>query len=391
MDIFSKKLMKSVTITPVDPTFASEMCHVITATLPEWFGIPEANAKYEHGMLDKKSFIARLNDDCVGMITLEFPYPHNANIFWMAVKKPHHRKKIGTKLLNAAENYCLQHGYSTLTVETLSPKQHDVNYLSTFLFYEKSGFKPLFELYSHGPDHLMVYLQKLISLDDFIFIDLTHSLSTTVPHWGLDVGFKYNARMIESAEAEGVKFRVQRLEMSSGIGTHMDAPSHCYEKLASINHIPIQSLITLCRVIDVSDKAHENYSITPQDINLFEEKFGMVPKDAFVIIYTGWDKRWAQPEKYRNEKIFPNISLEAAKLLLARDIVGLGIDTLSPDVFGSDFPVHQLMLGAGKYIVENVANANQLNPVGCYTFALPIKIEDGTEAPMRLIGMKRKL
>lgn len=226
---------------------------------------------------------------------------------------------------------------------------------------------------------------------DFDFIDLTHSLSSTVPHWGVDVGFKYNARNIQTVELPGdVKFRVQRLEMSAGIGTHMDAPSHCYEHAASIDTIPLESLITECSVIDVSTKAHEHYSVTPEDITGFENKYGVIPENSFVIVYTGWDQRWLTPDNYRNEKVFPNISTEAAKLLLSRDIAGLGIDTLSPDAFGSDFPVHRIILGAGKYIIENVANAKQLDPIGSYIIALPIKVIDGTEAPIRLVGLKRK-
>jgi kynurenine formamidase len=224
-----------------------------------------------------------------------------------------------------------------------------------------------------------------------MFIDLTHSLSQDIPHWGIDVGFKYNARLIQSAETAGpVKFRVQRLEMSAGIGTHMDAPSHCFADASSIDKIPIQSLITICRIIDVSGKAHEHYQVTANDVLDFENEHGMIPEGAFVIIYTGWDQRWDQPEKYRNDKIFPSISIEAAELLLTRNIVGIGIDTLSPDAFGSNFPVHALILGAGKYIIENVTNAKQLDPVGSYIFALPMKIADGTEAPVRLIGMKRR-
>ncbi len=390
MELTESKTAK-VTIKKIEGTLASEVCRSITATLPEWFGIPEANARYEQGMLNRTSFVASVNNDYVGMITLDFPYPNNANIYWMAVKKTYHNNHIGTKLLAVAENYCQEHGYSTLTVETLSPKQNDHPYLKTYYFYEKSGFKPLFESYAYDLDNLIVYMQKTLNLNDFIFIDLTHSLSRDVPHWGIDEGFKYNARLIQSHESPGkVKFRVQRLEMTAGIGTHMDAPSHCYEDALAIDRIPIQSLITVCRMIDVSSKAHEHYSITAEDIRQFEDEYGIIPKGALVILRTGWDQRWDQPGQYRNEKIFPSISIEAAKALLARDIVGLGIDTLSPDTFGSDFPVHQLILGAGKYIIENVANAIQLDPVGCFVFALPMKIADGTEAPMRLVGMKRR-
>ena len=383
--------VQQVTIKPIEPSLARDTCKTLTATLPDWFGIPEANARYEQGMLERTSLAAFVDKNCVGLITLEFPYPTTANIYWMAVHQKYHSNHIGTKLLLAAQNYCQEKGCSTLTVETLSPKQNDKHYQKTFKFYEKSGFKPLFEMHTYDRDNLMVYMQKTISLDDFIFIDMTHSLSADVPHWGVDVGFKYNARIIQSPNSAGkVKFRAQRLEMSSGIGTHMDAPSHCFENAAAIDAIPLTSLITACRVIDVSSKAHERYSVSADDIHEFENKYGTIPKGSCVMIYTGWDQRWSQPEKYRNEKIFPNISVEAAKILIERDVAGIGIDTLSPDAFGSDFPVHEIILGAGKYILENVTNAQKLDPVGSYVFALPIKVVDGTEAPVRLIGMKAR-
>jgi GNAT superfamily N-acetyltransferase len=78
----------------------------------------------------------------------------------MAVKKDHHGKKVGASLIDAAEIYCRTHGYTSLTVETLSPKENDKNYLNTYIFYVAIGFKPLFELYTCGPDHLMIYMQK---------------------------------------------------------------------------------------------------------------------------------------------------------------------------------------------------------------------------------------
>ena len=85
--------------------------------------------------------------------------------------------------------------------------------------------------------------------------------------------------------------------------------------------------------------------------------------------------------------VFPSIMSIAAELLLERQIIGLGIDTLSPDRPDNGFPVHKLILGEDKFIVENVANASRMPPVGAYSLALPIKINEGTEAPVRLVGM----
>ncbi|KJV56962.1 hypothetical protein OTSKATO_0032 [Orientia tsutsugamushi str. Kato PP] len=43
-------------------------------------------------------------------------------------------------------------------------------------------------------------------------------------------------------------------------------------------------------------------------------------------------------------------------------------------------------LGAGKIIIENVANLDSMPPTGSFVMVLPIKIKDGTEAPVRLVG-----
>lgn len=149
-------------ITLVNSTVAEKICREITTDLPEWFGIPEANERYARGMNDRISIIASIDNQSIGLITLEFPYPNNANIYWMAVKREFHGKKIGTKLLNAAVIYCCEREFSSITVETLSNKQADVNYLKTYKFYESMGFNPLFDLQPYGTENKMVYMLKRI-------------------------------------------------------------------------------------------------------------------------------------------------------------------------------------------------------------------------------------
>jgi GNAT superfamily N-acetyltransferase len=150
--------MKNIQINLIEPTHAKKLYRSISSSLREWFGIPEANQRYENGMLERTSFAASTNNEYVGLITLEFPFSSNANIYWMAVSRSHHKQGIGKALLKAAKNYCLEQGYFSLTVETLSPKQQDAFYLPTYHFYTRNEFKPLFELYTYGPDNLMIYL-----------------------------------------------------------------------------------------------------------------------------------------------------------------------------------------------------------------------------------------
>jgi GNAT superfamily N-acetyltransferase len=151
-----------VNISQIDPMIAEIICRDITADLPEYFGIPEANERYAKGMLEHVSFSASIDNKYVGLLTLESPFSNNANIYWMAVKRNYQGMNIGSLLVEKAENYCREKDYMTLTVETLSPKNEDENYLKTYQFYEKCGFNPLFELNTYGPEFLMVYLQKTL-------------------------------------------------------------------------------------------------------------------------------------------------------------------------------------------------------------------------------------
>lgn len=229
-------------------------------------------------------------------------------------------------------------------------------------------------------------INQPLDLKNISFVDLTHPLSSSIPHWSGGCGFKHKITLDYDDCNIATKFRVQSIEMSAGVGTHMDAPAHCFSGATDIANIPLEQLIRPCVVIDVSAKRNENYCMTIDDIRHFESIHGTITKNAFVIIYTGWSQFWHTPEKYRNNLVFPTISVQAAELLLDRDVAGLGIDTLSPDAEIDEFPVHRLVLGAGKYIIENVANAALVPSVGAYTIALPLKIEEGTESPIRLIA-----
>ena len=220
-------------------------------------------------------------------------------------------------------------------------------------------------------------------------IDLTHTLRPDIPTWNGPgrCGFQHDIKLDYDDGNRDPGFRVQQIRMHAGVGTHMDAPSHCVPGGKSIADIELAHLIAPCVRIDVSGQAHEKYSLSVEELTEFEAQYGQVPPGAFFLIYTGWEKFWNDPAKYHNNYIFPSVSAAAAEFLLKRQIVGIGIDTFSPDRPEDGFPVHEIILGAGKYIIENVANGNQLPVVGAYIFALPIKTQDGTEAPIRFIGI----
>ncbi len=222
---------------------------------------------------------------------------------------------------------------------------------------------------------------------DTEIIDLTHPLSSEMASWNGRCGFTQTIHLDYADCPTEVQFRVQQLKMHSGIGTHMDAPLHCVPGGLSILELDIHQFLAPCVVIDLSAKVHPDYLVSLQDIADFEAQHGEIPLHHLVIIRTGWDRHWADPIQYRNDLKFPSVSKAVAQYLVERSVVGLGIDTLSPDRPESGYPVHQVLLGAGKYILENVANASALPPMGAYGIALPLKIAEGTEAPLRLVAL----
>ncbi len=221
----------------------------------------------------------------------------------------------------------------------------------------------------------------------YSIIDLTYSLNINVPSWDRSCGFESKINLDYDECGTKTKFRVQQISMHAGIGTHIDSSSHCINGDATVEDINLAELIKPCICIDVSKKAKTEFSLSVEDILEFEKKNILIPESSFIIIFTGWDRFLHTPEKYHNAYRFPSVSEQAAEFLIERNIVGLGIDTLSPDLPADNFPVHKKILGSGKYIVENIANAQSLPSYGSFILVMPIKAKNLTEAPIRLVGL----
>jgi kynurenine formamidase len=218
-------------------------------------------------------------------------------------------------------------------------------------------------------------------------VDLSHPINSGSPCWDGGCGFKHTIYHDYTDTSDGVSFRILTFDMIASIGTHIDAPAHCFREGLSIDKLSLQQFLAPCVMIDLSKFLHESFVCQVDDVLNFEQIHGVIKKGSLVVFFTGWSRYWYEPEKYRNDLKFPSISEEVAALLLEREVVGIGIDTLSADTGLSLFPVHHLILGAGKYLIENIANAYLLPATGSYTLSLPLFIEGATESPTRMIGL----
>jgi kynurenine formamidase len=251
--------------------------------------------------------------------------------------------------------------------------------------------------------YLIFSLQLLLC--DFVFseplqmtivasraVDLTQPLYEGMPFWPGTEPIK-----IERLADYDQGYRMHKFTMWENIGTHVDSPSHFAvgEGKRTIDQLPLDQLIAPVVVISVQKKVkiNDDYQLTVEDIKNWETDNGKIKKGTLVVMNTGWYLKFSDLHAYINqndkgELHFPGFSVAAAKLLVERDVAGIGIDTLSLDP-GNDlsFPVHNVMLAANKYQIENMNNLDALPTTGAVVVIGVLPVRDGSQAQARIFAL----
>jgi kynurenine formamidase len=225
-------------------------------------------------------------------------------------------------------------------------------------------------------------------------VDLTHTLGADTPNYEQTAKPVFHARNIATVEKSG--YFAREISLPEHFGTHIDAPAHFVQGLWTVDQIPVERLVAPLVVLDVRKGASENpdYQVSVDDIAAWEKTNGQIPQGAVVVARTGWESRWSSSKDYRGADSkgvlhFPGYSEEAARFLLqGRNIIGLGIDTLSIDYGPSkDYPVHKYTLSHSVYQLENVANLGGVPESGATLVVAPMKLEGGSGSPVRILAL----
>jgi arylformamidase len=156
---------------------------------------------------------------------------------------------------------------------------------------------------------------------------------------------------------DGCVADVSEWTLNAHAGTHLDAPAHFVADAPDLEGLGLEALIGPCVVSD------------------YDELAGLAPVER-VLIRLPSDT---------------GLSVEDARLLLARGVRLVGVDALSVETEASvesGAPVHRLLLAAGVAVLEDLDL--MAVPSGEYTLvALPLRLTHSEASPVRAVLLDR--
>jgi len=207
-------------------------------------------------------------------------------------------------------------------------------------------------------------------------VDLTHAFRNGMPVFpGLpSPAFEPIARV----EDDG--YAMTSYSMLNHIGTHIDAPAHQIAGGDTLDEIALNRLVTDAVCIDVSHRDPHG----PIPLAELEPHLDKIREGDIVLLYSDNSRNYGS-DAYWTGWSYPDA--EASRALIERGISAIGFDGPSADpVDSTTMDLHRIWLGAGRMILENVANLDQL-PERASVVVAPMKVAGANGAPVRIFAL----
>ncbi|MBV9818783.1 MAG: cyclase family protein [Solirubrobacterales bacterium] len=235
-------------------------------------------------------------------------------------------------------------------------------------------------------------------------VDLTQPLSETTPVLVLPEPFAntphLSRRPLSRFDDDGPAWAWDVLELGEHTGTHLDAPIHWITGRdgEDVGSIPPRRLVGPAVVVDhaAAVAADPGHLLTAEHLDAFEAEHGAIPDGAWVLYRTGWDARAQDEAAFINAgpegPVTPGPDVGAARWLARHPgVVGFGVETVGIDAgaaggFDPAFPVHNFLLGAGRYGLTSLAHLAALPATGALLVVAPLRLVEGTGSPSRVLA-----
>jgi arylformamidase len=206
-------------------------------------------------------------------------------------------------------------------------------------------------------------------------VDLSHHYHDGMPIFpGLP---QPSFKAIAKVEQDG--YAMSEYHLINHIGTHVDAPAHQIADGDSLDEIPLDRLVTDAVTLDVSGREPGPLAVADLDAHLDKIRRGDI-----VFLYSNNGRHWGS-DAYWTRWSYPDP--DASRALIQKGISAIGFDGPSADpVDSTTFELHRIWLGAGRLIIENATNLDQL-PERTRVIVAPLKVRDANGAPVRIFAL----
>jgi arylformamidase len=178
-----------------------------------------------------------------------------------------------------------------------------------------------------------------------------------------------------SSIASGDHANVSQVTMSVHTGTHVDAPHHFLNNGKTVEGLSLDLLIGRAYVLHLPEVNLITASVLMQA--------EIPPRTRRMLFKTRNSDFWKNGStEFQTE--FVGLSVDAAELLVDRNVKLVGIDYLSIAPYKLSTPIHTILLNAGVVVLEGL-DLSQVSQ-GRYTLhCLPLKLGGADGAPTRAI------
>jgi kynurenine formamidase len=234
-------------------------------------------------------------------------------------------------------------------------------------------------------------------------VDLTQPLTESTPTIQLPPPFANTPGLtreeISHYDERGPAWAWYTLTVGEHVGTHVDAPIHWVTGRdgLDIGSITPDTLVGPACVVDKTaetEAANGDYLLTVADLQAWEDAHGRIPDGGWVLLRTGWSSRAHDQDEFLNVGEHgprtPGPDVDASRWLASeRGIAGFGTETVGIDAGSAGgmeppFPLHNLLLGAGRLGLTQLANLDRLPATGALLVVAPLRLVGGTGSPSRV-------
>lgn len=171
-------------------------------------------------------------------------------------------------------------------------------------------------------------------------------------------------------------FRLTDFHAVVHTGTHCDAPAHYVEGAETIDQMALERFIGEAIIVDITTKNGRELPASILDGKI-------IKKGDILVLRSGFSKKWDQIAYVED---YPFLSIALAERIISLGVKAVAIDFLSPDPIDGD-SVHKILLKAGIFPIENLANLDKIPNERFFLSAAPVLIKDAEGAFTRAYGI----